>query len=519
MMNQKELAALHAEAETELKKYHGVVGVGYGLKEVDGKTTDQISFRVYVKAKRKPEDLNPADVIPKEYKGIPTDVVLVIQPKPLHCEDLDQHSPLIGGISITNFKTNAANQIGSGTLGCFATLNGVSGPENVVLLSNNHVLTSNGAVNGDTIYQPRYIDNAGTINIDPTQERRNPIGKIHNVGQQKPYSYTYPSETAQDYFLDCAIAKLDICISSWCNTNCGVSYKNEIRGLNIGGNSKLEDVARVAQSDLSSGDYVVYKVGRRTSKTTGRVIDTAAIDPSGGRALYIEATQANCNGAMQFSDEGDSGSAIVNAQNKVVGLLYAGDSANPARTLACHIHPIMAYLSITLITTANPPVGPAGQTLNDVEGVFTGINYTTEVRERFLSTRKGAEIYQQILYHRQEVIALVNHRRPVTVAWHRSQGPTFLAHFVNNARDPLHLIPFEVEGITRDQMIRRMAEILTQHGSEALQQVIQSYLDEVMGFINSFDNLHEFVKQFEAMPDSDGLSGHSTLIEETVDVK
>ncbi|WP_292996564.1 hypothetical protein [Nitrosomonas sp.] len=518
-MDQKELAALHAEAETELKKYHGVVGVGYGLKEVDGKTTDQISFRVYVKAKRKPEDLNPADVIPKEYKGIPTDVVLVIQPKPLHCEDLDQHSPLIGGISITNFKTNAANQIGSGTLGCFATLNGVSGPENVVLLSNNHVLTSNGAVNGDTIYQPRYIDNAGTINIDPTQERRNPIGKVHNVGQQQPYSYTYPSETAQDYFLDCAIAKLDICISSWCNTNCGVSYKNEIRGLNIGGNSKLEDVARVAQSDLSSGDYVVYKVGRRTSKTTGRVIDTSAIDPSGGRALYIEATQANCNGAMQFSDEGDSGSAIVNAQNEVVGLLYAGDSANPARTLACHIHPVMAYLSITPITTANPPFGPAGQTLNDVEGVFTGINHTTEVRERFLNTRKGAEIYQQILDHRQEVIALVNHRRPVTVAWHRSQGPTFLAHFVNNARDPLHLIPFEVEGITRDQMIRRMAEILTQHGSEALQQVIQSYLDEVMGFINSFDNLHEFVKQFEAMPGSSGLSGHSTLIEETVDVK
>lgn len=518
-MDQKELAALHAEAEAELKKIPGVIGVGYGLKEVGGKTTDQISFRVYVKEKRKPEDLNPAEIIPKEYKGIPTDVVLVIQPKPLHCEDLDQHSPLIGGISISNFKTNASNQIGSGTLGCFATLNGVSGPENVVLLSNNHVLASNGAVNGDTIYQPRFIDNAGTINIDAAQERRNPIGKIQNIGQQGPYSYTYPSETAQDYFLDCAIAKLDICISSWCNTNCGVSYKNEIRGLNIGGNSKLEDVARVAQSDLGGSDYVVYKVGRRTSKTTGKVIDTAAIDPSGGRALYIEATQPDCNGEMKFSDEGDSGSAIVNAQNKVVGLLYAGDSANPARTLACHIHPVMAYLSITPITSANPPVGPAGQTLNDVEGIFTGINHTTEVRERFLNTRKGAEIYQQILDHRQEVIALVNHRRPVTVAWHRSKGPTFLAHFVNNARDPAHIIPFEVEGITRDQMIRRMAEVLTQQGSESLQQVIRHYFDEVMGFINSFDNLHEFVKQFETEPHVDELINRSTFVEETNDVK
>ena len=37
-MDQKELAALHAEAEIELKKIPGVIGVGYGLKEVGGKT-------------------------------------------------------------------------------------------------------------------------------------------------------------------------------------------------------------------------------------------------------------------------------------------------------------------------------------------------------------------------------------------------------------------------------------------------------------------------------------------------
>ena len=41
-MTQQELAALHAEAEEELKKLPGVVGVGYGLKEVGGKVTDQV---------------------------------------------------------------------------------------------------------------------------------------------------------------------------------------------------------------------------------------------------------------------------------------------------------------------------------------------------------------------------------------------------------------------------------------------------------------------------------------------
>src|SRR5262245_3512505 len=109
-MDQQELAALHAEAEAELKKYRGVVGLRYGLKEVGGKTTEQIYFRVYVRETIKSQDLNSDDVIPKEFKGIPTDVVLVIQTTPLHCEDLDQHSPLIGGISVTNFKSGASNQ-------------------------------------------------------------------------------------------------------------------------------------------------------------------------------------------------------------------------------------------------------------------------------------------------------------------------------------------------------------------------------------------------------------------------
>ena len=97
----------------------------------------------------------------------------------------------------------------------------------------------------------------------------------------------------------------------------------------------------------------------------------------------------------------------------------------------------MAYLIKTKFAV---PVGPAGQTLNDVEGIFT-----VEMRECFLNTAKGAEIYQQILDPRQEVVALVNHRGSVTVGWHRSKGPVFLAHYVNNARDPAHLIPFEVE--------------------------------------------------------------------------
>src|SRR5690606_27223983 len=116
--------------------------------------------------------------------------------------------------------------------------------------SNNHVLMAKGAAVGDTIYQPLYTEVNGVVTVVGDDDKRNPVAKIHNSGKLGNHSFTYPSETAQDYYLDCATAKLDICISSWCNTNCGVSYKNEIRALNIAGNSKIEAVARVAQADV-----------------------------------------------------------------------------------------------------------------------------------------------------------------------------------------------------------------------------------------------------------------------------
>ena len=105
-MNQQELAWLHHEAKAELMKIPGVVGVGYGRKERGGKVTDEIAFRVYVKEKKKLSDLKPDEVIPSSYKGIPTDVIKEREVESLAgvCDDHSTHRPLIGGITVTNFK-------------------------------------------------------------------------------------------------------------------------------------------------------------------------------------------------------------------------------------------------------------------------------------------------------------------------------------------------------------------------------------------------------------------------------
>jgi hypothetical protein len=213
--------------------------------------------------------------------------------------------------------------------------------------------------------------------------------------------------------------------------------------------------------------------------------------------IEIEAVEDDCNGILRFSTKGDSGSAIVNEQNELIGILMGSDHNNPSHSFASHIHPVLDYLKVTPISTANPPVAPAGQTLSDVEGFITGGNETVALRERFLTTPKGAELYERLLEHRAEVVGLVNHRRPVTVAWHRSKGPLFLSHLINNARDPNHLIPHELEGVGREDLIRRMAEVLSQHGSERLRNDIEDYFDEIMSCIDDFDDLHEFAKRFE----------------------
>src|ERR1041385_8418376 len=177
-MNQQELAQLHREAEAEFKKYPGVIGVGYGFKRVGGQTTEQLSFRVYVVEKKPREELTPEVIIPPDFKGIPTDVIKA--PKAVDfagCPDTAYHSPLIGGITISNQKSGA-NGVGVGTLGFFATINGKSGPENVVLVSNNHVLADNGGAVKDTVYQSELTLQGGVLVLDTTPQKQHPIGNI-----------------------------------------------------------------------------------------------------------------------------------------------------------------------------------------------------------------------------------------------------------------------------------------------------------------------------------------------------
>ena len=494
----REILELRERAREQLLGIPGVLAVGFGLKQVAGELTERRVLRVYVDEKKPLDALAPDDVVPSEIEGVQTDVLTIPRSQSSGTLDTDRHSPLLGGITITNLRPSSTNKIEEGTLGCFATVDGLGGPKNVVLMSNNHVLTANSGVVGNTIYQPNHI--GGLIDAD----NKNPIGEIHNLGVEGNHPFTYPTESQVDYYLDCATALLAIDISSWCDCNCGVSYKNELRELNNAGNSKLEGVARAVDGET------VFKSGRTTGSTQG-VIE----DPLGSTILTDKNPPVQADNVIMitptnppnqvFQDHGDSGAALVNDQNQLIGLMFSSqDPTLPSpKAFACHIAPVLDLLKVTPISTQNPPVGPAGQARSSRLARVGGASgdsledHTVELQDRLRRTPAGAALYATFLEHRSEIVGLVNRNRPTTIAWHRGKGPTFFAHFAENARHPQHRIPLDIEGVTRRDLAERMEEAMMASGSERLRQAIAEHRETVLALLDDFDDLHELVGRFE----------------------
>ena len=63
------------KAREELIQLPGVLGVGYGIKEKDGKSTGEAAIVVFVKEKKSLPALDPKERIPETFLGVKTDVV------------------------------------------------------------------------------------------------------------------------------------------------------------------------------------------------------------------------------------------------------------------------------------------------------------------------------------------------------------------------------------------------------------------------------------------------------------
>lgn len=482
-------------AEAELRALPGVVHVSVGLKERAGRVTREHAIRVYVTEKRPADDIAPADRIPAEVAGIPTDVNVVGGYG--FTVDSTRYRPILGGIQISNRIIDvkddmSGTQMSRGTLGCVATLDSDRSP---VLLSNWHVLLANSARTGDRVYQPAP---SSIPPVDLADLPLRPTDDADAVGKIAKYAISAK--------VDGAVARIDV--SSCCRC-CGIDFRREINGLSVGGRPPSNGVA--GQRPAVSG-MTVYKVGMQTGRTAGRVVDpsfpTFDITSRGTTYTFTGQIQiASDDPAARFSRKGDSGSVVVDGDGFVVGLLFGANDADPPddRSMANHISDVCTELGITIEAAPSSPTagariavpGAAMRTATElatavpttaVPDAVPGATELTAAAPAPAMSAGAAETYQRLRRHpagawlldlakahRAEVVHLVNHDRRVMVAWHRAHGPAFLATVANTLRDGGDELPTTVQGVSLDAALERMGSVLTAHGSAALREAVEEH--------------------------------------------
>jgi len=309
-----------------------VVACGVGYKETEGVITDEPCVVVSVAKKVPLAQLTEADIVPKVVDDVKTDVLetglITAWQAPTQ-----KWRPAPGGVSIGHIDITA------GTLGCLVLKNG-----ELFILSNNHVLANtNLGKKGDPIIQPGKYDGGTLADQIATLEEFVPIDfgtspttcsaaktveQLLNAiakGMGSGHRVVSYQESPGENLVDAALARplsLDLV---------------EKRILNIG----VPKGSREATLGTN-----IKKSGRTTGFTTGRITQIdATVQVSYGSAGAATFTDQFVAGGM--SAGGDSGSAVLDEEDYVIGLLFAGSENT---TILTPIQFVLDALGITIAT-------------------------------------------------------------------------------------------------------------------------------------------------------------------------
>lgn len=316
---------------SQLLDQSNVVAAGVGYKITGGQKTSTLSIVCSVTKKLAASQLSSKDLVPDRLNGTPTDVIETGIIRALQ-SPTEKHRPAPGGVSIGH------RDITAGTLGCLVKKDG-----RFVILSNNHVLAnSNAAEIGDSILQP-----------GPHDGGRYPDDHIADLEQFIPINITgapsdCPVATGTANFLN-SIARLfgssvqlqaidqqatenlvDAAIARPINPD---DVKNEI--LEIG------TIQGAIEGELG---MAIKKSGRTTGFTTGEIQQVdVSVNVQYGEGQIAQFTDQLMAGAM--SQGGDSGSAVLDDSNNLVGLLFAGSDTS---TIMNRIQNVFSELGVSL---------------------------------------------------------------------------------------------------------------------------------------------------------------------------
>jgi hypothetical protein len=469
-VDEREHVEAKERAEKQLLDIPGVHAVGVGGKVVGGEPTGEPSITVFVERKLPLSEIPPEQRIPPEIDGVKTDVVeepipTILQTPgiPVGTERVDssQYRPLLGGIQVARRGGD-----GFGTMGCICTVTGA--PNRVIGLTNHHVVLNACA---DT----------------PNNEE---------VGQ--PTGRSSSSESCHDIVGTLVDAQCDTDVDlALIQFRSGMQWLAEIQddGLVAGTHA-------VTAAEAATQTFQVKKRGR-TSGLTGGVV--TAINVSGSvnnhdgtlHRTYTNGIRVRANpdpatpGTTDFALPGDSGSALRDVSDNVVGIVFGSSVGNGTSTA----FPIQAaidkfatgvpaarrvQLAVATTTTAgNAQTVPTAMVADEqTEPAQVPLSWEEAERleEELRTSRQGAWYADLYRRHREEAAALVHSHRRVTVVWHRS-GAAELFQWLWKAFTGQDVrVPEEIQGRSVRACLEDIAEALERHGSAMLQADVRRVL-------------------------------------------
>ena len=320
-----------AGTRRELLARANVVATGIGYKIVGGRRGATLAIVCSVTEKVPATALSERDLVPPTVDGIPTDVVATGPIRAIQART-GKHRPAPGGVSIGH------RDISAGTLGCLVRLG-----DKTLILSNNHVLAnSNAARAGDPILQPGPHD-GGSL----------PADQIAELTDFVPIRF-------RDGPSGCPVAGG---IAAVLNAIAGLTGSStRLRTVDVQVEDNLVDaaVARPLDDQLVTPEILeigriqgqvrgelgmaLTKSGRTTGLTRGEIEQVdVTVDVQYGPGQVARFTDQLLAGAM--SQGGDSGSAVLDADNRIVGLLFAGSQNT---TIMNRIEHVFSELGIGL---------------------------------------------------------------------------------------------------------------------------------------------------------------------------
>jgi hypothetical protein len=453
-------AALARRAMDALREIAGVHSVGIGGRERAGAPTGELVLKVYVDAKRSRDELADESLVPARVEGLPTDVVEAPDPQLAaavagaqlggpYNQDNGRYRPLTGGGQLAGESC-----YGKGTLGFIARIDEPP-PERIVAVTAHHALfSSTQAEQVDLrVGQPTGDDSV-------TKCCRGIFGK---------YLKGY-----RDATMDAAIIRLEP----------QAEYYEQIE--DIGATNSDHDITPAEAATLT---FAVRKRGRTTRVTGGTVQSIHTVHASGSPSNYTVIKPNNAAaGTATFADWGDSGAAVVNDANEIVGLLFGMASLTSGQPqvgwgfawgikelkdrfnadgieLICPV----GTLNVKKVAQVRPGDDAAPQQLGEPAVL------ARQVEEDLEASELGRSIVALWMQHSHELNQLVTGNKRVAARWMRLGGSALLQSALRAAYSPELTVPEQIEGRSADACLGDILDLFDKYGSPQLRADIRAY--------------------------------------------